>query len=114
MLFITLADFGYCLRGQGGLLKSFDMDETFARSVEHLGHYISRGNVDMLQENVELAGVVQSEQEKRASYWGERYGATVEAFGNRLPDEELAMDSDLDRLITALYFQDSAALQVGS
>lgn len=107
----AIADFGYCLREQGGLLKSVDMDITFAHSIEHLGHYVSEANTDALASNLAVAELVQQEQEKRVNYWGERYGATREAFGNRLPDEDLAADADLDRLIDALYSQDSNTLQ---
>ncbi len=109
----AIADVGYCLRSQQGLLANMGQDAGLANTIEHAGHYVAGGHPEFLDENTTLLDLTQEEQQKRVNYWGARYDATVEAFGNRLPDEELDMDRDLDVLIGSLYSQTTNGSQDG-
>jgi len=101
----AIADFGYCLRDKDsqGLLQRLNQDEFLAHVIEVTGEYIADEHPEALAENIELVRLSRQEQSKRAIYWGDRYEYAVEAHGQRLPDEELAMADDLDSLIATLY-----------
>lgn len=108
----AIADVGYCLRWQEGLLTNVGQDVSLANAIEHVGHYASSGHPEILEPNMGLIELTMVEQEKRCGYWGARYDATREAFGNRLPDLDLEMDRDLDIMLEALYSQEAETTQV--
>lgn len=100
----SIADIGYCLRTENGLLRSLDMEEgRLPYAIEHHGLYIADGHPEALLADSALLRLNWQQQDRRFDYWWQRYDATQKAFGNRLPDEELAMEDDLDTLIAALY-----------
>jgi hypothetical protein len=103
----AVADVGYCLRrGEGlALLKHLGQDDTTAKAIEHVGQYAATGHPETLVANMDLVLLAREEQEKRADYWGERYDATYQAFGNSLSNEDLAAQTDLDLLLEQLYSQ---------
>ena len=103
----ALADVGYCMRQCEGLgmLRNLGHDETTAKAIEHTGHYAAAGHPEILTQNVGLVELARDEQEKRVAYWGARFDASFEAFGNLLPDEDLADTADLDMLLVQLYTQ---------
>ncbi len=101
----AIADLGYCLRSAegAGLLRHVGQDITTAHAIEHIGQYAANGHPEMLIANMGLVEFAQQEQDKRLEYWGDRYQATVEAFGNRLSDEDLRTEQDLDIFLAHLY-----------
>ncbi len=101
----AIADIGYCMRrGEGlGLLRHLGQDETTAKAIEHIGQHAATGHPETLRANMGLVLFARDEQEKRADYWGTRFDATYEAFGNRLPDDDLAAQANLDTLLELLY-----------
>lgn len=110
----AITDVGYCLgkkHNMGVAVRATEGDAGLARSLAteilNIGMYAADGHPEVLVANPEIVEMTRQEQEKRQDYWVELWTITMdpEVLGNRMLDEEIEAQHELDWMIDQLYGQ---------